>query len=115
MNEIDAIVSQRKSQVGRSPMDNISFLLQRVKSNDPTLAELVLDNRPDDIRSHEIEAILDALAQNSIVTKISLCNNDLDDSLIAALSLALVDNTSITHVLLSDNQITSDGCEYVSV
>jgi len=113
MNEIDAIVSQRKSQVGRSPMDNISFLLQRVKSNDPTLTELVLDNRPDELRSHEIEAILDALAQNSIVRKISLCNNDLDDSLVAALSLALVDNTSITHVLLSDNQITSDGCEYL--
>ena len=117
MNEIDAIVSQRKSQVESSSMNSeisLSVLLQRVIGNDSILTQLELDNRPDDILSHEIEAIVEALAQNNFVTKLSLCNDGVDDSLVAALSLALVDNHTITHVLLSDNYITSDGCEYVS-
>lgn len=62
---------------------------------------------------HEIEELFDALARNSVVRKVSLCNNGINDSLAAALSLALVDNTCINELFLSDNGITSEGCEYL--
>lgn len=110
MDEIDVILSQRKCQVGSM---SLSVLLQRVIGNDRTLTELELDNRPDDMMSHEIEAIIEGLARNNFVTKISLCNNDLDDNFVASLSMALVYDHTITHLLLSGNHITSDGCEYL--
>ena len=117
MEAIDAIVSQREPQLGNSSTSNemsLSVLLQRVIGNDRTLTQLELDNRPHDMMSHEIGAIIEGLSHNNFVTEISLCNNDLDDTFVASLSMALVYDETITHVLLSDNQITSDGCEYVS-
>lgn len=118
MNEIGEIMSSRSSPMSReaySPAANdvsLSRLLQRVKSNDSTLTELLLDNR-ELAYEPELEALFDALAQNNTVTKISLANNEIDNSLVAALSLALVDNRTITHLILSDNHITSEGCEYL--
>ena len=117
MEAIDAIVSQWEPQLGNSSTSNemsLSVLLQRVIGNDRTLTQLELDNRPHDMMSHEIGAIIEGLSHNNFVTEISLCNNDLDDTFVASLSMALVYDETITHVLLSDNQITSDGCEYVS-
>merc|ERR1712085_138335 len=116
MEAIDAIVSQREPQLGNSSTSNemsLSVLLQRVIGNDRTLTQLELDNRPHDMMSHEIGAIIEGLSHNNFVTGISLCNNDLDDTFVASLSMALVYDETITHVLLSDNQITSDGCEYL--
>merc|ERR1712194_3152 len=116
MEAIDAIVSQREPQLGNSSTSNemsLSVLLQRVIGNDRTLTQLELDNRPHDMMSHEIGAIIEGLSHNNFVTEISLCNNDLDDTFVASLSMALVYDETITHVLLSDNQITSDGCEYL--
>jgi len=116
MDELDAIVSQRQAQVDeRLPDENempLSLVLRSIKSNDPTLTEVLLDNR-ELAAMHEIEELFDALARNSIVKKVSLCNNGIDDSLAAALSLALVDNTCINEIFLSDNEITSEGCEYL--
>lgn len=140
LDEIDAILSSRQiHQSKHSPIHDddmtngtslneersyessylsegvsLSQILQRVETNDPTLTELLLDNRNID-DTNALESILDALAQNSHVACVSLCNCGVDDTLVAALSLALVDNSSITDVLLSDNQITSEGCEYVSL
>merc|ERR1712194_192760 len=88
MEAIDAIVSQREPQLGNSSTSNemsLSVLLQRVIGNDRTLTQLELDNRPHDMMSHEIGAIIEGLSHNNFVTEISLCNN----------------------------QITSDGCEYL--
>jgi len=116
MDEIESLLSERKSQVRSSPVGDemsLSVLLQRVIGNDPTLTQLELDNRPDDMMSHEIGAIIEGLAQNNFVTKLSLCNNDLGDSFVADLSMALVYDQTLTHVYLSGNKITSEGCEYL--
>ena len=117
MSEVDAIVSQRLPQgASHSSSENemsLSHVLQRVKSNDPTLTEIILDNK-NLATTNETEDLFDALAGNTVVKKISLCNTGIDDSLAAALSLALVDNTSINEIFLGDNHITSEGCEYVS-
>ena len=112
--EIEAILSQR--QTDEEVMNEelpLSEILERVQANDPTLTEVVLDSRELAASSEEAEKLFDYLAQNNVVKKLSLCNNEIDDTLAAALSLALVENTSIDQVLLSDNQITSEGCEYL--
>ena len=109
----------RQSKAGRSSSDDgsddesLSSIVERINSNDPSLTQLLLDNRHLGC-SHETENLFDALSKNTYVNKISLRNNEIDDRLIAALSLALADNTAISHVFLSDNVITSEGCEYVS-
>jgi hypothetical protein len=59
-------------------------------------------------------AIIEGLSHTKFVTEVSLCNNDLDGTFVASPSMPLVYDQTITHVLLSENQITSDGCEYVS-
>lgn len=111
IDEIDAIVSQRQTQTGRS--SGVGEIIDQVRSNDPNLTEVLLDN----MRlgsSPETEALFDALAQNTVVRKLSLCNNGIEDSLAAALSLAIVENFYIKELILRDNGITSEGCEYVS-
>lgn len=93
---------------------SLSYLLKRIKSNDPTLKKLDLDNRPD-TDSRKLEAIVGALAENSFIRSISMCNSSVDDSLLSALSLVLVENTSIEKIRISNNKITDVGVEYVSV
>jgi hypothetical protein len=92
---------------------SISEIAQRILANDPTLTQLVLDNRQLGASASETEELFEALSNNTYIKKVSLRNNAIDDSLAAALSLALADNIVISHVLLSGNLITSDGCEYV--
>jgi hypothetical protein len=86
--------------------------VERVKANDSHLTEVNLDET-DLAQSPDAEPLVDALAGNSVVTSLSFNNTGFDDSLIAALSLALVDNESITHISLKGNNITSEGCEYL--
>jgi len=110
LDEIDQILAERSSSMNEEiPLDEI---LERVQTNDPTLTEILLDNRQLGA-SNETELLFDYLAQNTVVRKISLINNDIEDTLVASLSLALTDNTTIEEVILSDNQITSEGCEYL--
>ena len=92
---------------------SISEIAERILANDPTLTQLVLDNRQLGASASETEELFEALSNNTYIKKVSLRNNSIDDSLAAALSLALADNIVISHVLLSGNLITSDGCEYV--
>ena len=92
---------------------SISEIAERILANDPTLTQLVLDNRQLGASASETEELFEALSNNTYIKKVSLRNNAIDDSLAAALSLALADNIVISHVLLSGNLITSDGCEYV--
>lgn len=115
MDEIDAITSSRQSRSVPVPMDaeDMSLLIQRIKSDDPNLIEVKLDGI-NLVNSSETEDLIDALASNTCVTKLSLNNTGIDDTLMATLSLALVDNGAITHLSMRSNQIGSEGCEYVS-
>ena len=103
----------RSSQEKAIDKMSISEIAQRILANDPALTQLVLDNRQLGASASETEQLFEALSNNTYIKKVSLRNNAIDDSLAAALSLALADNTVISHVLLSGNLITSDGCEYV--
>lgn len=103
----------RSSQEKAIDKMSISEIAQRILANDPTLTQLVLDNRQLGASASETEELFEALSNNTYIKKVSLRNNAIDDSLAAALSLALADNIVISHVLLRGNLITSDGCEYV--
>jgi hypothetical protein len=105
-------VSSRTQEKAIDKM-SISEIAERILANDPTLTQLVLDNRQLGDSASETEELFEALSANTYIKKVSLRNNAIDDSLVAALSLALADNIVISHVLLSGNLITSDGCEYV--
>ena len=115
LEEIDAILNERQgsTRVESSSSSELGATVRSLAANDPNLVELMLDGI-DLGHSSEAEALIDALASNTVVTKLSFDNTDMDDSLVAALSLALVDNQTITNLSLRNNQITSEGCEYVS-
>lgn len=115
LDEINAILDQRRQPMpSRASSPNLEATVRSVTKNDPNLVEVRLDGMKL-AQSHEAEELIDALATNTVVTKISLDNTGIDDSLIAALSLSLVDNRSVTEISLRNNQITSEGCEYVSI
>lgn len=103
----------RSAQEKAIDKTSISEIAERILANDPTLTQLVLDNRQLGASASETEELFEALSNNTYIKKVSLRNNAIDDSLVAALSLALAENIVISHVLLSGNLITSDGCEYV--
>ena len=116
VEEINAILDERRGgSIGTQSVgsSNLGATVRRLASNDPNLVELKLDGI-DLTQSPETDTLFDALASNTYVTSLSFDNTDMDDTMVAALSLALVDNVTITHVSLRDNQITSEGCEYVS-
>ena len=83
-------------------------IIERVVANDPTLKHLNLDGTGHDCISEEL---WNALASNSNVEHLSLRECNLTDEDAASLSLALGDNTSITHIWLGENDIGSEGVE----
>ena len=111
IDEIEVILNERQ---GSSSMESsLKIIVRSLAANDLNLVELKLDGI-DLERSSDTDAMIDALAKNKVVTKLSFNNTYADDILVEALSLALTNNRTITHISLKDNEITSEGCEYVS-
>lgn len=96
-----------------SVSSNLAATVRRIAANDPNLVEVDLYGC-DLVHDPDTEALLDRLSSNTHVRKLCVDNTMVDDSFVAALSLALVDNLTITHLSMRDNRITSEGCEYVS-
>lgn len=116
LREIDSILKRRKgkissstSQASQSPL---AGAVQCLQTNDPSLVELCLDGM-DLTDCPETEAVIDALVGNFVVKRLSFNNTCFDDSLVASLSLSLIENSTITHIMLRDNHITNEGCEYL--
>ncbi len=111
INDILAARKQVKSRAGPSViLDNLVLSVTR---NDPDLVELKLDG-VQLLNIPEAEELIDALSTNFVVKSVSFNGTGMDDTMVAALSLSLAENKTITHVSLKDNRITSEGCEYVS-
>jgi len=87
-------------------------MVERIMINDPTLTEIVLDDRKRvQGHHHHSHTLWNALCGNTFVTRLSLRCCNINDKEAASLSLALVDNTCITHIWLGDNDITDEGVE----
>ena len=117
MKDLDDILKKRQVRSSSSMASSLGTesplagIVQSLRENDPNLVELCLDNL-DLTDCPEAEAMIDALAGNTTVMKLSLVNTCFDDSLAAPLSLSLVENNTLTHILLRDNLMTDEGCDY---
>lgn len=114
LQEINDILAARKQmKSGARSSVILDNLVRSVTRNDPDLVELKLDG-VQILDTPEIDELIDALSTNCVVRSISFNGTGMDDTTVAALSLSLAENKTITHVSLKDNRITSEGCEYVS-
>jgi len=113
LDELKGILQSRAGQSNGVSDGNkkLDLLLERVRVNDPNLTQLDLHGM--DIEPKDNDAIMDALAGNLYLRKVDLSSNVIDDDCVSALSLALAENTSITHLVLANNRITSIGAEYL--
>jgi len=97
-----------RSRDGREEFDEI---VERVLANDPSFRQVALDSRDLEGHHHSCEDLWNALTNNSYVDRLSLRDTGFNDDDAAALSLALTDNTAITHIWLGYNDITTEGAE----
>lgn len=117
LHEIESLLKKRSRRNGprkgssRASLGDIVF---GVADNDRKLTEINLDGT-DLSNDPNMEALCDALASNTTVSKLSLNSTNIDDTVVGALSLSLVDNRKLRKLSMMDNQITSEGCEYVSI
>lgn len=118
LGDASAELSEPHSTVsdGDKMMKMFDDVVERVQANDPTLKQVVLDNQNQIMgKQYGPDDLWNSLVGNNYVERLSLRTCNMTDEEAAALSLALVDNTSITHVWLGDNDITSEGveCKYM--
>ena len=64
---------------GESEHDDLTELIQTIDDNDPSMTELNVNNHPL-ITSQHIDQILNALRNNTRITKLSLSNIKFDDN-----------------------------------
>ena len=96
----------------QNELSQFDEMVERIMINDPTLTEIVLDDRKRvQGHHHHSHTLWNALCGNTFVTRLSLRCCNINDQEAESLSLALVDNTCITHVWLGDNDITDEGVE----
>ena len=112
-DEVRAILEPRErdnKQRSSHDIDEVAQIIQQVHANDPTLIELDLSTMNVGLRDDAV-AMFDSLAENSYIQRVDLSNNEIDDDCVSSISLALLDNKSITHLNLAHNSITSEGAE----
>ena len=115
LDELDEILKERRGDDPSLVPSIVSLDLNRIMAglatNDDDLIEVKLDGV--DMEAAELEALVEALGSNTSVMSLSLNNTKFDDTLMAALSLSLVDNTKLENLSLRNNDITSEGIEYL--
>mmetsp|Transcript_2593 Transcript_2593/g.3779 ORF Transcript_2593/g.3779 Transcript_2593/m.3779 type:complete len:355 (+) Transcript_2593:250-1314(+) len=87
-------------------------LLETVTSNDPSVSKLFLSDKW--LGDHGVEALANALEENTSVESLVLRRNEITPKGILALSTMLQHNTSIHTIFLRGNNVGSDGCRWLS-
>lgn len=110
--EVRAILAPRGSSYSskHSAADEVEELMDRARSNDPTLTELDLHNRNIGSRGDAL-SMFDFLGTNTHIQNLDLSMNELDDDCVSSISLALMENKGIKHLNLANNSIYSEGGE----
>ena len=103
-----ATESANPSSVVTDDESNLDLIVDRILDNDPSLRKLDLSEKNIGIHSDDL---FDALASNSHVKIVDLSSNVIDDDCASSLSVALMENSSIVHINLSNNFLTSAGAE----
>lgn len=86
---------------------SVETLIKRVRDNDPNLLAVDVNGRV--IGRQSETALFEALARNSFVTSLSMVNIQLNNDGAADLAHMLEQNTTLTHINLEDNLITSNA------
>lgn len=83
-------------------------LMEQVRSNDPSLTELNVNNS-EVIKTKTLIEFAEALHKNTNVKKVALANCRADDHVAYAIAGTLRSNTSITSINLDSNHLTGKG------
>ena len=97
-----------EASVSTDEENNLDVVIEHVLENKPSMKNLKLSGM--NIGSMS-DALFDALATNVHIRVVDLSSNELDDDCASSLSIALMENTSIVHLNLADNLLTSEGAE----
>eukprot|EP00573_Skeletonema_grethae_P004233 CAMPEP_0201711078 /NCGR_PEP_ID=MMETSP0578-20130828/58960_1 /ASSEMBLY_ACC=CAM_ASM_000663 /TAXON_ID=267565 /ORGANISM="Skeletonema grethea, Strain CCMP 1804" /LENGTH=595 /DNA_ID=CAMNT_0048200127 /DNA_START=22 /DNA_END=1810 /DNA_ORIENTATION=- len=99
-------IKQSSEQPKNTNKEDIDDLIRLLRFNDPSLSSLILDGRGFDEASWE--GLFDSIEENTHVTELSLVNCNLEDSSLATLILALVENETLISIDLSYNEDLTD-------
>eukprot|EP00581_Thalassiosira_minuscula_P004342 CAMPEP_0183747462 /NCGR_PEP_ID=MMETSP0737-20130205/67277_1 /TAXON_ID=385413 /ORGANISM="Thalassiosira miniscula, Strain CCMP1093" /LENGTH=1083 /DNA_ID=CAMNT_0025983175 /DNA_START=237 /DNA_END=3488 /DNA_ORIENTATION=+ len=89
-------------------LTKLSELHYRVENNFTSLRQLVMDGLPPSaLGMDEAELIFEALGKNTSILSLSMRYSSVDDDLASLFALALVDNTTLTKLLLEGNDMTN--------
>lgn len=83
-------------------------LMEQVRSNDPTLTELNVNNS-EVIKTKTLMEFAEALRRNSHVKKFALANCRADDHVAYAIAGTLRSNTTVTSINVDSNHLTGKG------
>lgn len=86
----------------------MSDFIRKVKDDDPSLTTIMLDGRKD-VPDDEWTQLFDGLEENALLTHLSVANCGLNDDVCVSLALALVENETLTSLILSNNSKLTDS------
>ena len=93
---------------------SVQALIDKVIDDERELVEIELDGQ--ELGREDQKALFEALALNSHVTSLSVVNCRISNEGVAELMYALKQNSTLTHINLEDNQITSNtALDFISI
>jgi tropomodulin len=105
--KLEKLLSNKGGGDEEEPID-LEDLMQRIDDDDPTLVDLNLNNHPL-ISSQQIYQLIEALQNNTHITKLSLTNIKFDDHHAAELAKLLCNNDHWITLNLDSNRLANDG------
>ncbi|XP_057700852.1 leiomodin-1 [Corythoichthys intestinalis] len=105
-----APTAKTKAEEGADDEDSSMFdeLLEQVRSNDPSLVELNVNNS-EVIKTKTLMELAEALHRNTHVKKVALANCRADDHVAYAVAGTLRHNATVTSINLDSNHLTGKG------
>jgi len=94
------------------PYTDVSTLLRKIESNDSSLRELVMDGLPLNAFSEvDAQVMIEAIGSNTSITRCSMRYSHVNDDMASHFALALVDNSTLTHLSLEGNALTDTSAK----
>jgi tropomodulin len=109
--KLEKLLSNKGGGDEEEPID-LEDLMQRIDDDDPTLVDLNLNNHPL-ISSQQIYQLIEALQNNTHITKLSLTNIKFDDHHAAELAKLLCNNDHWITLNLDSNRLANDGIRVI--
>ena len=96
-------------------LNQVADLHYQIENNHPSLRELVLDGLPlggsSSIRFEEAELLFEALGNNTSIKRFSMRYSAMNDDMATSCALSLVNNTTMTQLVLEGNELTTTSAK----